>query len=149
MENLYPFLLRLARKVQFKRRKTENVCRPHCTLEHLIFQHSSSCAESVTCIYNGVENCPFSHFDFDSIKVLDLSWMLGASHHLLMCVFTLATQYARVAPVRSMFSITIHHLLTKYDTFGETNIYSNLKHDISQCTIHILRQIILHILRRG
>ena len=37
MENLYPFLLRLARKVQFKRRKTENVCPPQCTLEHLIF----------------------------------------------------------------------------------------------------------------
>ena len=37
MENLYSFLLRLARKVQFKRRKTENVCRPQCTLEHLIF----------------------------------------------------------------------------------------------------------------
>ena len=91
MENLYPFLLRLARKVQFKRRKTENVCRPHCTLKHLIFQHSSSCAESVTCIYNEPENCPSFHFGFDSSKVLILSWMLWASHHLVMCVFTLAT----------------------------------------------------------
>ena len=126
-----------------------------CTLQNFIFQHSSWTNELNSFIYM-LDVCKGPRVITLSVVISQLTFFRRIVFHSVSAVVSLSspphvllyppsTLYASQTPVRSIFSITIHDLLTKYDTFGETNIYSNLKHDISQCTIHILRQIILRL----